>query len=256
MFKIACQTIVFPDIKERIEYIWKTVSEIGYEGAETGVRYLDTSRPDYYKELLQKYNLKLPAVHVGGDFLDKASRKQQMDNFDETVRFAKSLGCPFVYVSGVKRPDKTIEDYEYEGGVYNEMGKKCADAGLTFCYHNHSWEFENGLDGVEVMLSVTTPETMMLVPDVGWLTVAGFDPVKYLDAHFDRLAALHFKEFKFTPERTFTELGEGVVDFKGVISFLKAKGRPMWISIEQDKSYIGSEKSAKINLDYLTNLIG
>ena len=254
MFRIACQTIVFgAELKERMESIWKTVAEAGYDGVEVGARHFDMERPEYYRELLDQYRLTLPIIHVGGNFLDKDSIAEQMNTFAKTVDFASRLSCSHIYVSGVFDHNKTVEQYIAESEVYNEMGKRCADQRICFCYHNHDWEIINLMGGMDLLLEHTTPATMMLAPDVGWITVSNADPAAFLEKHFDRVEAVHFKDFKKV--RAFTELGTGMVDFPSVAKVLNTRGKPMWITAEQDKATHTPEESVKINLDYIRDLM-
>ena len=98
MFKIGCQTIVFSplNIKDNIESIYKTISSIGYDGVETGIVHFDTNKVEFYKQLLAKTGLTLPAVHMGGNFLDKDSVKAQQDT---TVKgSAKSAEENYAYL--------------------------------------------------------------------------------------------------------------------------------------------------------------
>ncbi|MCL2035227.1 MAG: sugar phosphate isomerase/epimerase [Oscillospiraceae bacterium] len=252
MFKIACQTIIFGDEVRMNEHerVFKAVADIGYDGMEYATKCFDLDNPAKTKELLEKTGATLPIIHVGGNFLDTASIKEQMDNFGKTVKFTAAVGGTHIYVSGVYDHNKSFENYITEAGVYRDMGKRCADEGLRLCYHNHDWEMINLQGGMEVLLE-NAPE-LLLVPDVGWVTVSNVDPVVFLTKHFDRIEAVHFKDFKKV--RAFTELGTGFVDFPAVAALLKEKNKPMWITAEQDKATNTPEESAKINYDYIKSL--
>lgn len=256
--KIACQTIVYgnPFIKDNYDSILASISAIGYDGVETGARHFYMDRPNYYADLFARYNLEPVAIHVGGDFLDRDSVAKQIENIDNTIQFAKKLGVRYLYLSGTFREVKTIEDYEYEAKVYEEIGRRCYDAGLILCYHNHAWEMTNNMMGMKVLLDKVDPRYMKLVPDVGWIAIAGIDPVKFVKDNIERVEAVHFKDFK--GPNMFTELGTGIVDFKAIYKcisqYLGSKEKEFWIIAEQDETDRDPAESAKINYNFIKTL--
>jgi sugar phosphate isomerase/epimerase len=254
MINIACQTIVFgnPNIRAQIESILNQVGKIGYDGVEIGARHLDHDRPDYYKELLLKNNLKLLALHVGGNFLDKSSIKNQLQNISKTADFALKLGCHNLFLSGTYVENKQPDAYNIEAEVYNKIGKMCNDLGLTLCYHNHNWEIKNSCEGFKILMKNTDPKLVRLVPDVGWVMVGGCNPVEFLKEYIDRVEVLHFKEFD--SERSFSEIGTGIVDFKAVYEFISSKRQNMWIVAEQDETKKTPFESAQENYKYIDGL--
>ena len=257
MIKIACQAIVYGNMNlfDDLENILQSMGDIGYDGAELGARFLDTDEPEYYLEQLQKNHLELPAIHVGGDFLDRDSVEYQLEEIGGTIAFARKLGCKYIYLSGAYREGKTDGDYLHEARLYSEIGKRCAGAGLTLCYHNHDWEIRDGQRGIELLLAYVEPEYMKLVPDVGWAAVAGADPVEFLTRHADRVEALHFKDFAHAGvPRAFTELGTGIVDFRAIYDWIGNREGDFWITAEQDETVRTPQESAKMNYDYIYGL--
>jgi len=258
MIKIACQGIVYGNMNlfDDVENILGSMAGIGYAGAELGARFLDTDEPEYYIELLEKNGLALPAIHVGGDFLDRDSVQWQLEEIGETIAFAQKLGCRYIYLSGAWREGKADGDYLHEAQLYSEIGRRCLEAGLTLCYHNHDWEFQNASRGMELLLDNIPAQYMKLVPDVGWIAVAGADPVEFLQRHAGRVEALHFKDFKNREiPRAFTELGTGIVDFKAVYGWIGPRQGDFWITAEQDETALTPEESARLNYEYISGLM-
>ena len=257
MVKIACQLIVFGNsiIKDNIESIAETVKNIGYDGVEIGARHLNQEKPDYYIDLFKKLDLKLAALHVGGDFTDKNSVQQQLDNVKNTIVFGKKLGCPYIFLSGSYREGKTSEDYITEAESYKEIGKACNGEGLTLCYHNHDWEFINNSEGMNILMEKVPMDLMKLVPDVGWCEIGGVSSVQFLKDNIDRVEALHFKDFKSKAvPREFTELGTGITPFKEIYNYVTSLGRNWWISAEQDQTSLEPKEAARINFEYIKGL--
>ena len=255
MYKIACQTIVYGEtIRENIESILEKVKSYGYDGVEIGVRHLDKTRPDYYRELLKKNDIELLAVHVGGNFLEPDSVQKQIDQFADTLRFVCELGVKYIFISGFHKKGKTEEDYRDEAVVYDRLGKMCREKGVKLCFHNHDWEMWNDQMGFRTLMANTDPEHLRLVPDVGWVTRGGVDPVALLEEFKDRIEVLHFKEF--TADHTFTELGQGVVQFEKVLEAFSSLRDPLWLVADQDRTLKGSDVSAKENYEYIAKICG
>ncbi|MCL2834206.1 MAG: sugar phosphate isomerase/epimerase [Treponema sp.] len=262
MIKTACQTIVFgnPTIKDNLGKYAETVKQIGYDGIEVGVRHFYLERLDYYKDLFTKLKLNLVALHVGGDFLDKDSVKQQLDNVRGTVEFGKKLGVSYIFISSTYRKDKTADDYKNEASSYCEIGKMCNSEGLKFCFHNHDWEFYNNSAGMKIFLDKIPSELMKLVPDVGWAHEAGIDSLQFVKDHIDRIEALHFKEFnkincpREEAGKGITELGKGLVPFKAIYDYVTSLKRDWWIVAEQDHTNLEPAQAARLNYEFIKGL--
>jgi sugar phosphate isomerase/epimerase len=260
MVKIACVTIVFgPSIKDRMDEVLEEVTKIGYDGVETGARYFDLEKPDFYRDLFRKWKIELLALHVGGNFLDKDSVKEQIKNIRATVGFGKKLGVRYLHLSGVYKEGKTAEDYRTEAESYREIGGFCLDEGLTLCYHNHYWEFMNKGEGMKILLEEVSPNLMKLVPDVGWVEVSGVSAVDFLKKNIARVEAVHFKDFKklldnFNGPKEFTELGRGIVPFTDIYHYMTSLNRDWWICAEQDKTSLEPLEAARINYHYVAGL--
>ena len=250
--KIGCQSITFGNAvhKDDIEFVFREVSNAGYEGVETGFFRLDPTGGQKYAELLEKYSLKLVAIHIGGDFNDEESVKKQLANIPQVIQLAKTLNCGYIFLSG-QRP-KEGESYDIMAKNINNLGKVLRDEGLKLNYHNHDWEIKDNINGLYTLCDCTDKENLSFVLDVGWVVRGGADPVEVIKRLDGRLENIHFKEF--TADGQFTELGKGIVNFKAVYEVIKDRGS-MWIIAEQDQSSIGVVESVTQNYKYIKELI-
>ncbi len=92
------------------------------------------------------------------------------------------------------------------------------------------------------------------MPDVGWVTRGGANPVEFISEHLSRVKALHFKEF--TAEWSFSEIGTGVVDFAGVYEFFSKHADDFWIVAEQDRTTRTPQESASANFKAIKKITG
>src|SRR4051794_31304989 len=90
---------------------------------------------DEYKKLLAQNDLKM--VSIGADF--NALAKNPQAAIDEAKAFgSKYIVCTWIPHTG---DEFTIEDIKKAIDVFNAAGKQIHDAGLSFCYHPHGYEF-------------------------------------------------------------------------------------------------------------------
>lgn len=164
----------------------------------------------------------------------------------------------------------TPDDYKWNADRFNKIGEKIKSAGLLLAYHNHNFEFAEFTDGVtgyDELLRLTDPNLVTFEMDCGWVTVAGRDPVEFLQKHPGRYALLHLKDFKegFTPTHKLggqgigapvsTELGRGSIDYRRILSAASRAGvDSMFVEQEPPFTEMSALDAAKMNCAYLRSL--
>ena len=134
-------------------------------------------------------------------------------------------------------------------------GEKIRAHRLEFLYHNHNFEFMkyDGEYGLDIIFNSVKPENVGAELDLGWIFYTGIDPAAYLKNFKKRCPLVHIKDFLSVGERTFTEIGNGLVDVKGIAAAAVEAGVE-WLIVEQDVSNITSMESARINLENLKKM--
>jgi sugar phosphate isomerase/epimerase len=119
---------------------------------------------------------------------------------------------------------------------FNKAAEKCKAAGIQFCYHNHDFEFDqqDGKYPYDVLLDNTDPKLVKMEMDLYWVTKAGQDPLKLFEQHPGRFPLWHLKDMDNTAAHSFTEVGNGVIDFKKIFSNADKAGFKYFF-VEQDK---------------------
>ena len=161
----------------------------------------------------------------------------------------------------------TLDDWKWNAEQFNKVGEQVKKAGLQLGYHNHNFEFRKIGDttGYDEFVRLTDPELVALQMDVGWVTVAGHDPIAYLKKFPTRYRLLHIKDFKkgFTPTTTLmgdpatapvpTELGRGGIDYSKVF---EAAPKDVILYVEQEPPFkeMPALEAMKVDFDYLHNL--
>ena len=243
--KIACQLIVFGGRdREDLPGVLKEVAEAGYAGIEgTSPGVMDTKE---LRKLMDSLGLQLAGVHGGFGILDE---------LDSNISYMKEMDCKLFMVSGVGDTKKGLAAYEEAAEIFNDVGRRCREEGITFCYHNHSWEFQkfDGVTALDRLYELTDPEYLHTCVDVYWVQHGGVSPVEFLRKHLDRVATVHFKDMK---DDTFAEVGRGIVDFPGIMEVLSDKGDLEWIIVEQDTTQRTPKESSAMSRQYIRETLG
>jgi inosose dehydratase len=142
--------------------------------------------------------------------------------------------------------------------------------GLQVTMHAHAAGFVEFEDELEDVLDAIEPQLLGVCLDTGHSEYAGFDPVAFYRRHSQRVSYLHFKDIdpavrrRAIEQRTgfydacaaglFCNLGDGVVDFRGLKAALVESGFSGWATVEQDRDPSGARSTladARANLEYL-----
>jgi sugar phosphate isomerase/epimerase len=218
---------------------------VGYTGIECGT-YVHPYGLPAVKDLFSRHGLAFTGLHTGyGDIVDEARLRTH-------ISFVKGMGGRYVICSGVADAN-TLEGYDRSGETFNRAGALCAAEGLTFCYHNHAFEFkplEGGVKGIHRLAEQTDPTVVRFNIDVYWVTVGGEDPAAFIRRYADRSGYFHFKD---GAPGSFTELGRGTVDLRASLDAALDVGAD-WIIYEQDRTDRAVLASVTESREYLRSL--
>lgn len=221
----------------------KKIAEIGYKGVEfAGFMGIPAKK---LKAELDSLGLKAVGSHTPMQLLK--------EKLDEQIEYNLEIGnkyviCPWHSFEG-------REDYVRAAGFFEETGKKCRAAGLQFAYHNHDFEFKelDGEYGFDILMKAS-PEYVAAELDTGWAFFAGADPAAYLGKLKGRCPLIHVKDFKNTTEKSYTEVGTGIVDIGSIIKAAEGAGTE-WAIVEQDATSLPTLESVKISFNNLKKFL-
>lgn len=150
---------------------------------------------------------------------------------EEVAANAKALGASFVRVAWIPH-DKgafTIETAKKAVEDFNTAGKLLKEKyGLTFCYHNHGYEFQPYEKGTyfDYIVANTNPAYVSFEMDILWVFHPGQDPVALLKKYPTRFKLMHVKDLRKGIKGDFSggtgiendvALGSGQIDIAAVI---------------------------------------
>ncbi|WP_141335522.1 sugar phosphate isomerase/epimerase [Paenibacillus sp. tmac-D7] len=207
--------------------VLREVAAMGYEGVEfAGYGGLSAEE---LRDLLQELNLKAIGSHV--------NYQKLKDHLDEEISYLQTIGgqyiiCPYLV------PEER-KDWERHFAFFEAVAKQVANQGLTFAYHNHDFEFQDKVGGLEVfdaLYQTIAPELLKVEMDIGWVQFVGKDPLEYMKKYSGRLPLLHLKDFRRGEDGLIDtlELGRGLINLPEVIRAASEAGTE-WLIVEQDK---------------------
>ncbi len=218
----------------------RQVAEMGYAGVEfAGTGGLSASE---MRDLLSETGLQPAGSHIPLDAFEKG--------LDEVISYNLDIGNGYVGVPYLPNDLHNPQGFRKLAAFLNKIGPTIKDAGLALYYHNHAFEFEvnDGVRGIDILLQETDPDLVKLECDVYWVYYAGQDPASLIRANAGRFPLIHLKDMTGAgDERTFAEVGEGVIDFEPIFAASEAQGAE-WYIVEQDRCSRPSLESAEISL--------
>lgn len=183
---------------------------------------------------------------------------------DEVAQNARTLGAQFVRVATIPRQGPfTLELARKAVADFNRCGKKLREqSGLTFCYHNHGFEFVPHGDGTlfDVLVRETDPADVSFELDILWAHFPGANPAQLLEKYGSRFKLMHLKDLKrgvkgdlsgSTPKENDVALGTGQLDLPAILRAAKKAGVQHYY-IEDESPSIATQVPQTIA--YLKNL--
>ena len=216
---------------------------------------MDTSA---FAAMLKQNGLKMISGHyrLGEDAPPDGEMKMEgtlEHNWDKAVEDAHMLGLKYMVCAWLSPAERQgLDHYKLIAEQFNKAGAKCKAAGIQLCYHNHDFEFaqQGGLFPYDTLLDNTDKELVKMEMDMYWVTKAGQDPIDIIHRHPGRFPLWHLKDMANTPEKSFTEVGNGVIDFKKIFTHTKEAGLKYFF-VEEDKCPGSPFDSITMSIDYI-----
>ena len=209
------------------------------------------------------------------DFSDPALREAVVRNHFNMARFSRRFGCDHQKTNtGARRPGgSTIEDLRNIAAALDQTGKRIAqELGMRFGPHPHLGSQIQSRQELDYIMEHTNPEYVGLVLDTGHFSMAGMDPIAMAKKYHKRVIEYHLKDVKKedrggtknvpAPTRNqmndpyFYPLGEGGVDFPGLLAFLNNIKWRGHLTVELDASpWRPPKESARLTAGYIRNVL-
>ena len=252
--------------------------DLGLEGIEYTPRRDELAKYGFtresFRDLLTEKKLSVAANYFGGNFHDSTRHSDILAAFRNTIENLKFYGAKNVVVGPPGRGNWT--DYHHEassGGTeeitgkiiamapfLNELGKMAQDEGLEIGLHPHVNTIVETPAEIDMIMELTDPKYVGLVPDTGHIDLGGGNSLEICRKYSSRLNYFHLKDITGTFTRpnfepNLRELGNGEVDFPGIMALLKEIGYKGWLNYEQDATQLTPAESANQSMEYINKTL-
>jgi sugar phosphate isomerase/epimerase len=219
------------------------VAQIGYTSVE-GATYTGTEKfygmgPADFKKLLKDNGLVIPSAHyrLGEEKTNnEVVNGTMLHDWDRAIDDAAQVGIEYMVCAWLSVDErKGLDHYKFVADQLNIAGEKCNKAGIQLCYHNHDFEFiKQGDTYPYTILMGADKDLVKMEIDLYWIKKAGQDPMAIFNEHPGRFPLWHVKDMDNTEQHAFTEVGNGIIDFKQIFA-QRDKAGLKYFFVEQDK---------------------
>jgi len=225
----------------------KKVRAIGYEAVQlSALGLIDNTE---LKKVLDGEGLTACATHT--------SFERMRDEPEAVVDEHKLLGCEYAAIGGMPGEYRNREGYSRFARDASVVGKRLAEDGLAFGYHNHSFELERfgKRTGLDILYSESDPKYVMAEIDTYWIQHGGGDPAAWITRLAGRVPSIHLKDMAIDANmnQLMAEVGEGNLNWPAILEASKKAG-VVWYIVEQDVCQRDPFESLAISLRNLKEM--
>ncbi len=252
-FQLAAQLYTLRDFtKTRADFAetLRKVRAIGYRAVQVSA--IGAISDADVKAIADDNGLTICATHVGYE--------QLRDDLDAVIAQHQLWQCQHVAIGSMPAEFRSGTDsYRRFAKIGAGIGEKLAAAGLSFSYHNHSFEFINygGRAGLDILYSESDPRFLQAELDTYWIQHGGADPSQWIARMTGRMPIVHLKDMALQageqtnrPVQVFAEIGEGNLNWDAILPACAAAG-VQWYAVEQDICQRDPFESLAISYRYL-----
>ena len=232
MARLAAQLYTLRDYLKTPEDIRANlprVAAIGYKAVQlSAVGPID---PAELRGICDDLGLTICATHVGIQNI--------LDETEACIAQHQAYGCKHVAIGGLPGDLRSEEGYPKFVGMANEAAAKLAAAGMTFSYHNHSFELQKfgGRTALALLVEDTDPAVCFEI-DTYWIQHGGGDPAAWIEKVAKRCPLLHYKDMQMVGSaQKFSPIGEGNLNWERINAAARASVAE-YIIVEQDSCEI------------------
>ena len=204
----------------------KKLAGLGYEAVQvSGLEVMDSKE---FKVITEGEGLKIIATHI--------SYERIKEDPQGVIEEHQMWNCPHVGIGGLPQPYRNEEGFARFAREASEAARPLIEAGLTFNYHNHSFELEKfqGRTALDILFSESDPAGFSAEIDTYWIQHGGGNPASWLRRLKDRMQVVHLKDMAMSgSQQLFAEVGEGNLEWPEILQACR-EADIEWYIVEQD----------------------
>ena len=182
-----------------------------------------------------------------------ADYKELIADPDKAMREHELLGTANIGIGGMPgEARESLDTLKTFIDKANEFAAYIAKFGFKFTYHNHSFEFRKfeGKTMLDYLVEGFDKDNISFVLDTYWVQHGGGDVRAWMEKLAGRIDILHLKDMGMADTQYITEIGQGNINFDGIIETAEKIGVKYYV-VEQDSCPGDPFDSLKISRDYI-----
>ena len=217
------------------------IAEIGYSAVQVSA--IGDIPDAEVKRIADDHGLTICNTHISYELL--------LNDLDAVIEQHKLWDSQHVAIGSMPPEFRDSEDgYRRFAEIGSEIGEKLAQSGLSFSYHNHSFEFVKfaGRTGLDILFGESDARYFQAELDTYWVQHGGADPAAWIGRLAGRMPVIHLKDMVMLPPpsqsppikrgdlrplQTMAEVGEGNMNFAAILQSCRGAGVD-WYAVEQD----------------------
>lgn len=227
------------------------IQKIGYRAVQVSA--IGPIPHEKVKQIMDDHGLQICITHIGHEPL--------WQRMDEVIEQHRLWNCKHVAIGSMPLEYRTGEEGYHRFAVEaSAVGKKLHDAGLTFSYHNHSFEFERfgSRTGLDIVYEDSDPRYLQAEIDTYWIQHGGGDPAAWIRKMKNRMPVIHLKDMRVTVDgwnvqQVMAEIGQGNLNWPAIFQACQDAGVE-WYAVEQDICPGDPFESLQLSFDYLKSM--
>jgi sugar phosphate isomerase/epimerase len=226
----------------------KKVREIGYTAVQVSA--IGPIPHQEVKAIVDDAGLTICNTHIGYELL--------WHDLEAVIEQHRLWNCRHVAIGSMPRVYREEGEAGYQrfAAEANGVGEKLHEAGLTFSYHNHSFEFARfgRRLGLEIIFQESDPRYLQAELDTYWVQHGGGDSVNWINRLEQRMPVIHLKDMAIIDnQQVMAEVGEGNLNWPAILATCQETGVE-WYAVEQDICRRDPFESLKISYENLKTM--
>lgn len=250
--KMSCLSVsLFPKIQSgelSIREYARFCKSLGLDAFDLGLILLRNHTPKYIRQVrddIAAEGIPLCMVTTYPDFThpDSLQREREFDFLVHDIALASAIGAQYLRITAGQAHPSTPRKAGIDSTVsYFKKAARISDKyNITLVYEDHSkpgaWDYMDFSNPPDIFLEIAeqVKDTSIRINfDTANILVAGHEnTIEVLDKVIDRVKTIHVAETGTLGKMDPVPIGSGLVPFKEIFSYLKAKRFDGWLCLEE-----------------------
>jgi sugar phosphate isomerase/epimerase len=229
--KIGAQLYTVRAFTQSIEDFTRTIEKI----AAIGYKYVQISgigaiSAQVVADICKAHGLEIVITHT--------APARVKDDTANVINEHKLMGAKYIGIGMMPNEyARTAAGVQQFIADFTPAAQQIKEAGLTFMYHNHAFEFEK-YDGKRMMdILIDDFPLCGFTLDTYWVQAGGGDPAAWIRKLNHRVPVIHIKDMSYyQDQQRMSEIGEGNLNWAEIFTACEDAG-VIYALVEQDDCY-------------------